>query len=158
MNPILFTISYQCQILCDPMHHSLPGTSVRGIFLKRILDWADISSSRGSSWPKDQIPCVSCIGRQILYHWTTWEAHVLLACLVSHFSHVLLFAMLWTIAQQTPPSMGFSAKNTGLGCHSLLQGIFLTQDRIHVFCDSCIASGFFTAESTWEAPCVTQGT
>ena len=107
MNPILFTISYQCQILCDSMDCSLPGCSVRGIFLTRILEWAAISSSRGSSWPKDQIPCVSCTGRQILYHWTTWEAHVLLACLVSHFSHVLLFAMLWTVAQQTLPSMGF---------------------------------------------------
>ena len=32
-----------------------------------------ISSSRGSSWPRDQT-CVSCIGRWILYHWDTWEA------------------------------------------------------------------------------------
>ena len=34
-----------------------------------------------------------------------------------------------------------SGKNTEVGCHSLLQGIFLTQDRTLV---SCIASGFFT--------------
>ena len=31
-----------------------------------------ISSSRGSSQPKDLNP-VSCIGRRILYHWVTWE-------------------------------------------------------------------------------------
>ena len=30
-------------------------------------------SSRGSSQPRDRT-CVSCIGRQTLYHWATWEA------------------------------------------------------------------------------------
>ena len=29
--------------------------------------------------------------------------------------------------RQTPLSMGFSGKNTGVDCHSLLQGIFPTQ-------------------------------
>ena len=31
------------------------------------------------------------------------------------------------IACKTPLSMGFSSKNTEVGCHFLLQGIFLTQ-------------------------------
>ena len=31
------------------------------------------SFSRGASWPRDQT-CVSCIGRWILYHWSTLEA------------------------------------------------------------------------------------
>ena len=37
-----------------------------------------MSSSRGSSPPRDRTPIsfVSCIGRQILYHWATWEAEV----------------------------------------------------------------------------------
>ena len=32
--------------------------------------------SRGSSQSRDQtnISCISCIGRQIVYHWATWEA------------------------------------------------------------------------------------
>ena len=32
---------------------------------------------QGSSRPRDETPisCVSCTGRQILYHWATWEAH-----------------------------------------------------------------------------------
>ena len=30
-------------------------------------------------------------------------------------------------ACQAPLSIGFSGKNTGMGCHALLQGIFLTQ-------------------------------
>ena len=33
----------------------------------RALEWVAISSSRGSSPPRDRT-CVSCIGRQILYH------------------------------------------------------------------------------------------
>ena len=43
------------------------------IFLARILKRVAISFSRGSSWPKDQTHA-SCIGRQTLYHSTTWEA------------------------------------------------------------------------------------
>ena len=49
--------------LCDPIDYSPPGFSVHGIFQARILEWAAISSSRGSSPPTDQtlISCVSCI-------------------------------------------------------------------------------------------------
>ena len=59
-----------CLILCNPMDYSLSGFSVHGIFQARILEWVAISSSRGSSEPSDQIhmSCISCIGRQILYH------------------------------------------------------------------------------------------
>ena len=35
---------------------------------------------------------------------------------------------LWTVALHTPLSMGFSGKNTEVGCHFLLQGIFPTQE------------------------------
>ena len=41
--------------------------------------------------------------------------------------HVWLFAASWTIARQGPLSMDSPGKNTGVGCHFLLQGIFLTQ-------------------------------
>ena len=40
-------------------------------------------------------------------------------------SHVQLFAILGTVAHQAPLPMGIS-KNTGMGCHSLLQGVFPT--------------------------------
>ena len=56
--------------LCDLVNCSLPGSSVHGIFQARILEWVAISSSRGSSQPRDgtRISCVSCIGSQILCH------------------------------------------------------------------------------------------
>ena len=64
-----------CFTLCDPMDHSLPDSSVHGIIPAGILEWVAIFSFRISSWPKDQthISWGSCIGRQILYHWATWE-------------------------------------------------------------------------------------
>ena len=35
---------------------------------------------------------------------------------------------LWTIAHQAPPSVKFLRQEYGVGCHSFLQGIFLTQE------------------------------
>ena len=58
---------------CIPMDCSPPGSSVRGIFQARILEWVAISFSRGLTQPRDQT-CVSCTGRQMLYHWATREA------------------------------------------------------------------------------------
>ena len=49
--------------VCDPMDCSLQGSSVRGIFQARVLEWVAISFSRGSSRPRDRIA-----GR----HFTIW--------------------------------------------------------------------------------------
>ena len=70
------SIAQLCLTLCDPMDCSLPGSSVHGILQARILEWVTISSSRGSSQPRDQtlVTCGSCVGRRILYHCATWEA------------------------------------------------------------------------------------
>ena len=45
-------------------------------------------------------------------------------CLVAQFCLTLWTP--WTVAHQAPLSMGFSRKNTGVGCHFLLQRIFPT--------------------------------
>ena len=60
--------------LIDYIHE---GQRVCGTLPARILEWIAISSSRGSSWCRDWpcVSCISCIGRRILYHWATWEAH-----------------------------------------------------------------------------------
>ena len=50
----------------------------------------------------------------------------LYVCVLSCFSHVQLFATLWTVACQTPLTMGFSSKNTEVGCHALPQEVFPT--------------------------------
>ena len=46
--------------LCDPMNCSPPGSSVHRISQARILEWAAISFSRGSSLPRDG-SCLSCL-------------------------------------------------------------------------------------------------
>ena len=61
-----------CPTLCDPMDCRISGSSVHGISQARILEWVAISFSRQSSWPRDQTH-ISCIGRQIVYHWALWE-------------------------------------------------------------------------------------
>ena len=50
-----------------------PVSSVHGTLQARILEWAAISYSRGSSWARDWTH-ISCIDRGILYHWATEEA------------------------------------------------------------------------------------
>ena len=51
----------------------------------------------------------------------------LAAWVLTCFSHIGLFVTPWTVAQQAPLSMDSPGKNTGVGWHALLQGIFLTQ-------------------------------
>ena len=60
-----------CLTLCTPMDCSPPGSSVHGILQARVLEWGAVSSSRGSSQPRDQTcsSYISCIGRWVLYHW-----------------------------------------------------------------------------------------
>ena len=70
--------------------------------------------------------CVcKCISRSIVYDsaspWSIWHARLLCP---------------WN-------SLG---KNTGVGCHAPLQGIFLTQVSNPHACGSCLAGGFFTFE------------
>ena len=43
-------------------------------------------------------------------------------------------------------------KNPGVGCHALLQGIFLTQGSNPSLMSPALAGGFFTTSTTWEAP------
>ena len=49
------------------------------------------------------------------------------ACMLSHLSHVQLFEITWTGTSQAPLSRDFLGKNTGVGCHALLQETFLIQ-------------------------------
>ena len=57
------------------------------------------------------------------------------SCLFSSFSHGRLFAVLRTAACQATLSTGFPGKNTGVGYHTLLQGIFPNQGlNLHLLC------------------------
>ena len=54
-------VAQSCPTLCDPMGCSPPSSSAHGILQARILEWVAISSSRGSSRPRDgtQVSCIA---------------------------------------------------------------------------------------------------
>ena len=59
-------ITQSCQILCNPMDHSPPGSSVHPILHARILEWVTISYSRGIFPTQGSKWCLMHC-RQILY-------------------------------------------------------------------------------------------
>ena len=84
-------------------------------------------------------------------------------------SHVWLFVTPWTVATRLLCPWDFPGKNTGVGCHFLLQGIFPTQGSnlqlLHwqadslplrpLHCTLCLLSHSVASDSTtpWTAAC-----
>ena len=67
----LIVIQCTCMLGCyltlyEPRDCNPLGFSVHGISQARVLEWAAISFSRGSSWPRDRT-LVSCIAGRFLY-------------------------------------------------------------------------------------------
>ena len=72
---------------------------------------------------------------------------------LSRFSHVSLFATLWTVARQAPLSMGFSRQAYWSGWPLPLPGD-LSNPGIEPesLMSPALAGGFFITSATWEAP------
>ena len=66
-------VTQLCLTLCNPMFCSPPGSSVHGILQARILEWAAVPFSRGSSQPRDWTQ-VSHITGRFFTSWATKEA------------------------------------------------------------------------------------
>ena len=101
---------------------SSPGSSVHGIFQARILEWAAISSSRRSFQPRDwtHVSCISCIDKQILYHWATWEA-------IYIYIGLLLASCSWGFAKSYRAFLaqcdaGYQQEPTGVDLHIVPRG------------------------------------
>ena len=62
----MYVCVQSCSTLCKPMDCGLPDPSVHGIVQARILEWAAISLSGGSSQPRDGTP-TSCM------HFLHWQ-------------------------------------------------------------------------------------
>ena len=57
------------------------------------------------------------------------------ACILAQLLSCLTICGLRTVAHQAPPPWNFPGKNTVVGCHALLQGIFPTQgSNLHLLC------------------------
>ena len=65
-----------CLTLCRPIDYSPPGSSIHGILQARILEWAVIPPSKGSSWPRDQTRSLlsPALAGRFFTTSTTWEA------------------------------------------------------------------------------------
>ena len=74
-------------------------------------------------------------------------------CVLSHFSCVCLFATLWTVVCQAPLSMGFSRQEYWSGLPFPPPGD-LSNPGIEPtsLTSPALAGGFFTFNTTWEAP------
>ena len=112
-----------CPTLCDPMDYT-----VHGILQARILEWAAMSSSRGSSQPRDwthllcllpwqagSLPLTPHGKSYIQVYKLVIQTDGLRIYLFMYFcfvvqslSHVWLFVTPWTVVCQAPLTMGFS--------------------------------------------------
>ena len=92
-----------CPTLCYPMDCSLPGSSVHGILQARILEGVAMPSSRGFSWPRDRTPNLDLL---CILHWQMGSLP-----LVPLGKPVCVCVCVY-----------------GVGCLSLLQRIFPTQE------------------------------
>ena len=79
-----------------------------------ILEWVAMTSSRGSSQPRDQtcISCVSCIAGRFFTHRATWEAPCS-HCTVQTEDSVPRLSPLTTF-HNSPPSSTFTSENRDL--------------------------------------------
>ena len=74
--------------------------------------------------------------------------------MLSHFSCVLAFVTLWTVARHAPLSKGFSRQEwSGLLCPppGNLPDPGTEPTSLEVFKSLALAGGFFTTGATWEA-------
>ena len=100
-------VAQPCPTLCNPMGCSSPGFPFHGKFSdKNPGVWVAISSSRGSSWPRDQthISSISCIGRWVLNNtapsgkstdlilYTLYSTYCIkVYCVLAYMVHYILF-------------------------------------------------------------------
>ena len=86
-----------CPTICNLMDCSPPGSSVHGSLQTRILEWVAMSSSRGSSPPRDQTrtSSVSCIGTRVLYH-EAEDLQLHYICRDPYTKPVLIQGLEWT--------------------------------------------------------------
>ena len=112
-----------CLTLRDPTNCSLSGSWVHGILQARILAWVALPSSKEFSWPGIE-PC-------LLYrlHWQVGSLPLAPSGRPHTVQSVLIAQSCLTLCDPKDCSLpcDSSGKNTRVGCHSLLQGIFPTQ-------------------------------
>ena len=82
-------VAQSCPTLCDPIDCSLPGFSIHAILQARVLEWAVISFSKGSSQPRDQTRISHIVDRRF----TVWAIIMLSIFFMSVFTYSYFMIM-----------------------------------------------------------------
>ena len=136
--------------LCDPMDCSLPGSSVHRILQARILEWAVVPSSRGSSRIMDQ--------PHVCYVFLRWHVGSLPLAppgkpVQSWQSLNIYFAWRCLVVQSCPtlcnPMWILQARILEWVARPSSRGSSWPKNQTRV---SCLADRFFTSWATREAP------
>ena len=97
-------VAQLCLTLCDPMVHSLPGSSVHGILQARILKWVAIAFSRGWSQSRDGIQVCRIAGRLftiwstrdiLMYYFSTYVLYTLCTITRNNIKSLLQWKKWW---------------------------------------------------------------
>ena len=121
-----------CPTLSHPMNCSPPGSSVHGTLQPRIPEWVAVSFSRGSSRPRDQTSVSVPPALQADSLPLSCQGRVRTVGKLSKIYQFSSFTQFYpTLCDPMPARFlcpwDSPSKNTGVGCHFLLQGIFPTQ-------------------------------
>ena len=102
--------------LCWFTTHSFIGRHFRCLYFLAVIN---ILCGHTSFFPFSSLPLSLSF-----FFWCMYLVEFL-GCMVCVLSCIWLFSTPWTVARQAPSPWDFSGKNTGVGCHFLLHGIFL---------------------------------
>ena len=106
--------------------------------LRRVILWKGRmrKEERGSPLHLGSNSSCAISSRKAAFSWLGTQTRASVhACVLSCLSCVQLYAYAWTVAHQAPLSGDSPGKDTGVGCHTLLQGIFPTQGwNPHLLC------------------------
>ena len=125
---VMCSVPQSCLTLSDTMDCSPPASSVRGISQARMLEWAVISFSRGSSRPRDRtrVSCISCAAGRFFTAVPPVKSSEQLVSQYqdTNYKGLLCMPVLWAMERGTPsqtsPDSPF--RLTVFIMHSLLLG------------------------------------
>ena len=104
---VVCSVPQSCPTICDSADCSLPAAVPPSVGFPRQEYWNGLPfpSPGDFSRPRDRT-CISCIGRWILNHWTTWEVLVMV---IVTLSPNLKFEEIWS--DKNEYVYGFSNQN-----------------------------------------------
>ena len=135
----LCSVALSCLTLCDPKDCSSPGSTAQGTSQARILEWVALPTPGGLLGPGIEPKSVAspALADSLFVTSATWGAQRRWDVGVWTLYYILGVAILAKLialvaCNSLQPTRllcpwDFSGKNTGGGCHFLLQGTFLTQ-------------------------------